>query len=307
MNLKLWRIVERFCRTRVLDPAAFEAFAQLVEDDEEEAIRRKARTWNDQELEQLSFLISGTLDTIDNPQTPDSVLQCQGLYITGSQASLLPLGSQEIPKEIRLGMAKSLSDVSPEHAQIIIGSRIVPVTWVHGFSWKHWRAALARDGAMFSLPCKKQPGQAQESQAWMLPVFVEKGYFAQELESDVPEVMVTRLGKELARALTRVFKKMHGALPADVSIHPILAAAHCCWSNAKVIAVYEWAKSAQTAAQAAGKPVLLEEGPRRGCVRVRDEQTRRVIGTLKADASFPVDGTGMVIKLLRDGESSLLF
>src|SRR5258708_3926344 len=113
MNLKLWRIVERFCRGQVFDLAAFGAFAQLVDESQEEAIRKKLRAWSDQELEQFSFLISGTLDTIDNPQNPNGVLQCQGLYITGSAASLLRLGSHEIPNEVRLALAKSLSDLLP--------------------------------------------------------------------------------------------------------------------------------------------------------------------------------------------------
>ncbi len=300
MNLKLWRIVERFCRGPVLDPVAFEAFAQLVEDDQEDAIRRKIRAWSDQELEQFSFLISGTLDTIDNPQKPAGVLQCQGLYITGSEAALLPLGSREIPKEVRLALAKPLSALSPNHEQMIIGSRIVPATWVHGFAWKHWRAALARDGAMFSRPCKKQPHQAPEAQAWILPVFVEKGPLTAGLEGDVSEVGVSAVGRELASALARVLMELHRPLPSDVSIHPILAAAHCCWSNAKVIAVYHWAKAIQASAQTTGKPVLLEEGPRRGSVRVKDARTKQVIAALRSDPSFPVDGTRMALKLLTD-------
>ena len=32
-------------------------------------------------LEQLSFLISATIDTIDNPDGSDTVFQCQGLYM----------------------------------------------------------------------------------------------------------------------------------------------------------------------------------------------------------------------------------
>lgn len=301
MNLQLWRIVERFCRGQVFDPAAFGAFAQLVEENQEDAMRKKIRAWSDQELEQFSFLISGTLDTIDNPQNPNGVLQCQGLYITGSEASLLRLGSHEIPKEVRLALAKSFSDLLPGQARIIIGSRIVPVTWVHGFAWNQWRAALARDSAMFSHPCKGQPKQAPESQGWMLPVFVEKGHLMADLEASVSEAGVSTLGRELTTALARVLEKIHGPLPSDVSIHPILAAAHCCWSNAKVIAVYQWAKAIQTSSQAARKPILLEEGPRRGSVRVRDARTKRVIAALRADASFPVDGTRMALKLLIDG------
>ncbi|HZR18469.1 MAG TPA: hypothetical protein VFE51_14345 [Verrucomicrobiae bacterium] len=304
MNLKLWRVVERFCRGQVYDPAAFVAFAQLVEENQEDAIRKKIRAWSDAELEQFSFLISGTLDTINNPQNPNGVLQCQGLYIIGSEASLLRLGSQEIPKEIRLAMAKSLGDLLPGQARIIIGSRIVPVTWVHGFAWAQWRAALARDGAMFGRPSKGQPKQSPESQAWMLPVFVEKGDLMAELEAGVSEAGVSTLGSELAGALAKVLKKMHGPLPSDVSIHPILAAAHCCWANAKMIAVYEWVKAIQTGAKAARRSVLLEEGPRRGSVRVKDARTKQVIATLKADPSFPVDGTSLALKVITDGGSS---
>ena len=300
MNLKLWRIVERFCRGQVFDLAAFGAFAQLVDENQEDAIRKKVRAWSDQELEQFSFLISGTLDTIDNPQNPNGVLQCQGLYITGSEASLLRLGSHEIPNEVRLAVAKSLSDLLPGQARIIIGSRIVPVTWVHGFAWNQWRAALARDGAMFSRPCKGQPKQAPESQAWMLPVFVEKGHLMADLEAGVSEAGVSTLGRELATALARVLKKMHGPLPSDVSIHPILAAAHCCWGNAKIIAVYQWAKAVQTGAKAARQSILLEEGECRGSVRARDARTKQVIAALEADPSFPVDGTSMALKLITD-------
>jgi hypothetical protein len=211
------------------------------------------------------------------------------------------LGSQEIPKEVRLAMAKSLSDLLPDQARIIIGSRIVPVTWVHGFAWNQWRAALARDSAMFSRPGKGQPKQAPESQAWMLPVFVEKGHLLADLEVGVAEAGVSTLGRELATALAGVFKKMHGPLPSDVSIHPILAAAHCCWCNAKMIAVYEWAKAIQTGAKAARQSILFEEGPRRGSVRARDAGTKQVIAALRAEASFPVDGTRMALKIIMDG------
>jgi hypothetical protein len=301
MNLKMWRIVERFCRGQEFDPEAFGAFARLVEEDQEEAIRKKVSAWSDQELEQLSFLISGTLDTIDNPSNPGGVLQCQGLYITGSHASLLRLGSQEIPKKARLKMIQSVSHSLPDQAEIIVGSHIVPVTWVHGFSWKQWRAALARDVAMFSRPSKAQPKQAPESQAWILPVFVEKGHLFVDVPADVSEAGVSTLGTELAAALTRVFEVMLGALPSDVSVHPIVAAAHACWGNAKAIAVYDWAKAIKAGAQAAGRAVLLEEKPHRGSVRASDAQTRRIIATLNADASFPVDGTEMTIKLIMGG------
>jgi hypothetical protein len=305
MNLKLWRIVERFCRGQEFDPEAFGAFGRLVEEDQEEAIRKKIKSWSDEELEQLSFLISGTLDTIDNPQNPNGVLQCQGLYVTGSQASLLRLGNKEIPKEVRSEMVESVSHSLPDQAEIIVGSHIVPVTWVHGFSWKQWRSALARDIAMFSRPSKAQPKQAPESQAWMLPVFVEKGHLFADVQADVGEAGVSTLGTELAAALARVFETMLGSMPPDVSIHPIVAAAHVCWANAKAIAVYEWARAIKAEAQAARRAVLLEERPHRGSVRARDAQTRRIIATLNADASFPVDGTRMTIKLIMGGGPSV--
>jgi hypothetical protein len=185
MDLKLWRVVERFCRGGDFDAAAFGAFGKLVEQDQEAAIRKKVSQWNEEELEQLSFLISGTLDTVGDPQGGERVLQCRGLYLTGSEASLVAVGSREISNQTRQGMAESVSECLPDQTRIIIGSRIVPVTWVHGFTWKQWRAGLARDVAMFSRPCKEQPRQAPESQAWILPVFVEKGDLLADLEADV--------------------------------------------------------------------------------------------------------------------------
>jgi hypothetical protein len=78
---------------QIFDAAAFDAFAQLVEEDQEGVVRNKVSRWRDAELEQLSFLISGTLDTVDHPaQGGNRVLQCRGLYITGSEASLSGLG-----------------------------------------------------------------------------------------------------------------------------------------------------------------------------------------------------------------------
>jgi hypothetical protein len=298
MDLKLWRVVERFCREKVLDPEAFGAFAQLVEEDHEETIRKRLRRWSQNDRAQFSFLMSGVLDTVDDPQHPKGVLQCQGLYLTGTEASLRALGAQEIPQAVRVTLAESLGGLLADQVRIIIGSRIVPVTWVHGFSWKQWRAALAREGSMFSRPCKAQPSQAPESQGWILPVFVEKADLMAELEADVLETGVSAVGKKLALALARVFRKMHGDVPPDVSIHPILAAAHCCWTNAKMIAVYEWARAIQKSAQSAGQTIILEEGPRRGSVRVKDGRTKRVLATLKAEASFPVDGTGMALESL---------
>jgi hypothetical protein len=303
MNLKQWRIVQRFCRGRVFDPAAFGAFAQLVEEDQESAVREKVRHWRDEELEQLSFLISGTLDTVDDPQKHNGVLQCQGLYLTGSESSLVALGKREIPKEVRSEMAKSLSQSLPEQTRIIIGSHIVPATWVHGFSWKQWRRALARDEAMFSRPCKAQPRQVPESQAWILPVFVEKRDLLAELETDVSVAGVSELSRALADLLAGFFSKTTDAWPSDVALHPILAAAHACWANAKMIAVYQWAKTIQSCAQAEGRAILIEERPHRGAVQVRDARTRRIIAAMKPDASFPVDGTRMAIQMIVNDDS----
>lgn len=299
MNLKLWRVVERFCRGGVVDLAAFGAFAQLVEEDQESAVRKKVSRWSDQELEQLSFLISGTLDTVPDPRNENGFLQCQGLYLTGSEAALIALGKREIPTEARLGLAQSLSGSLPGQIRLVIGSRIVPATWVHGFDWRQWRAALARDGAMFSQPCKTQPRQAPESQAWILPVFVEKAQLTAELAVDVSAAGVSRVAMELAGALAQYLSRVHGQLPSDVSIHPLLAAAHSCWAHAKMIAVHEWAGAVQVRAQADGRTIRLEERPR-GSVRARDSRTKEIVATLKADASFPVDGTGIAISLIMD-------
>ena len=114
MNLKPWPVVERFCRGGGFDSAAFGAFAQLVEDDQEGAVRKKISRWTTEELEQLSFLISGTLDTVAHPQNQNGVLQCQGLHITGSEASVVALGNREIPKEVRQRMAQSVSPTNWE-------------------------------------------------------------------------------------------------------------------------------------------------------------------------------------------------
>jgi hypothetical protein len=97
----------------------------------------------------------------------------------------------------------SLSVVLPDQNRIIVGSRIVPATWVHGFSWKQWRAGLERGDAMFSRPCKAQPRQAPQSQAWILPVFIEKGDFMAESEADVSMAGSAGVGVKLADALAR--------------------------------------------------------------------------------------------------------
>jgi hypothetical protein len=102
--------------------------------------------------------------------------------------------------------------------------------------------------------------------------------------------------------LARFLRSGKGRLPSDISIHPILAAAHCCWANAKTIAVYEWAKNVQARAQAAGRSTALEERPQRGSVQLRDVRTKEILAAFEADASFPVDGTSMAIQLLMDGE-----
>ncbi len=49
-----------------------------MEEGHEAAVRKKVSLWRDEELEQLAFLMSGTLDTVDHPLDPERVLQCQG-------------------------------------------------------------------------------------------------------------------------------------------------------------------------------------------------------------------------------------
>ena len=302
MNRKLWHVVERFCRGGILDESAFRAFGQLVESDQEAAIRRRVQSWSEAALEQLSLLMSGTLDTVGDPGSDHRVLQCRGLYLTGPEASLLPLGKREIPVPARKRITELVSQSGPHQTRIILGSRIVPVTWVHGFSWKQWRAGLARDDAMFTRPCKAQPRQAPESQAWILPVFIEKEHLLTDLGLEVSADGVSEIGRALAQGLTHYFQEVNDALPSDLTIHPILAAAHCCWANAKTIAVYEWAQGVQAREQAAGRSLVLEERPHRGAVQARDAETKRIVATLQADASFPVDGTGMAIQLLMNGD-----
>jgi hypothetical protein len=73
-----------------------------------------------------------------------------------------------------------------------------------------------------------------------------------------------------------------------------------------MIATFEWAKAVATCAQTAGRTVLFEERPHRGSIRARDALTREILASLEADASFPIDGTGMAIQLLTDGLSGAL-
>ena len=285
MPAEAWRLVERFCRRPAFDPAAIEAFARLVEDDQEEAIRRRVKSWGSKARERLSFLISATLDTVDHPADASTVLQCQGLYVTGSLKSLLPLGSKDLPKAVRVAMAKSAQGALPQGAGLIVGSRILPATWVHGFPWKQWRAALAREGPMFEQPCKVQPRQAPRSQAWMLPVFLEKG--PPEPGQAEPESAngVTELGRQLASGLARALVNVAGVLPTGVTLHPLLAAAHSCWGHARMIALCAWAKSVENQARSTGRLVHVEEGPRRGSLRVLNARTRQ--GQAVASVSLP--------------------
>ena len=126
--------------------------------------------------------------------------------------------------------------------------------------------------------------------------------FRAYLEADLSGAGASGLGVKLGKVLARFVKSTQRRLPSDLSIHPILAAAHCCWANAKTIAVHEWAKRVQSREQAAGRTIVLEERPHRGSVQVRDTETKEILATFEADASFPVDGTGMAIQLLMDGE-----
>ena len=272
MEARLWHPVERFCRHHEFNPTVFNAFAELVDQDHEETIRQKIKNWSSDALERLSFLISATMDTIDNPDGSDTVFQCQGLYITGPQKSLLALACKEIPKALRDAITIVLSRTSGtmrEKEEIIVGSRIIPATWVHGFSWKQWRAGLARDAAMFQRPCKNQPRQAEEAQAWILPVFVQKEIFSSILMQEMPEPDgVSPMGQLLQVEIKSVFEQMYGLLPADVWIHPVLGAAHCCWPQAKMIAVCEWLKGIKAKAHTLGQSVLIEEAPVRGSLQV---------------------------------------
>jgi hypothetical protein len=298
MEARLWRPVERFCRHHEFNPNVFSAFADLVEQDREETIRQKIKNWSSDALEQLSFLVSATIDTIDNPDGSDTVFQCQGLYLTGPQKSLLSLASKEIPKKLRDAMAIVSGRKIWEQQDIIVGSHIIPATWVHGFTWKQWRAGLARDAAMFQRPCKNQPKQAQEAQAWILPVFVQKESFSGLPVEEVPEqTAVSPMGQFLSVEIKSVFAQMYGVLPQDVWIHPILAAAHCCWSQAKMIAVYEWLKGIKARALTLGQSILIKEAPVRGSVQVREAHTGKLIAELLADPSFPVDGTSLAVDL----------
>jgi hypothetical protein len=298
MESRLWRPVERFCRHHEFNPTVFNAFVELVEQDEEEAIRQRIKNWSSDALEQFSFLISATIDTIDNPDGSDTVFQCQGLYITGPQESLAALGRKEIPKKLRDAIAIVSGKTIREQNEIIVGSHIIPATWVHGFTWKQWRAGLARDAAMFQRPCKNQPKQAQEAQAWILPVFVQKEIFSGLTLEEMPEQNgVSPMGQLLRVEIKNVFEQMYGVLPHDVWIHPVLAAAHCCWAQAKMIAVCEWLKGIKTKAHTLGQSVLVEEAPVRGSVQVRQAHTGNLIAALIADPSFPVDGTSLAIEL----------
>ena len=298
MDSKLWSVVERFCRHNDANPIAFDAFAELVEQDAEDDIRSKINGWNENELEQVSFLISATLDTIYDPDNSERILQCQGLYITGPQKSLLPLASREIPNESRNEIRAVLAEKLPEQGDIIIGSRIIPATWVHGFSWTQWRAGLARDAAMFERPCKKQPKQAEDAQAWILPVFVTKSLFPQVSADAIEQSTgVSPLGQLLCAGIKRLLVQLHGGIPQDVRVHPVLAAAHCCWAHAKTIAICDWLHGVKAQAVTNLQSIVIEEAPTRGSVRVRESRTGRLVAELIGDASFPVDGTRMAIEL----------
>lgn len=304
MNGKLWRTVQRFCHGSDFDPEAFEAFAQIVEEEGENDVRQGVTGWNDAKLERLSLLMSGTLDTVDHPRKAGGVLQCQGLYVTGAEGSLRLLGGREIPPEVRSEMAELLDESLQDQTQLIVGSHVVPVTWVHSFTWKQWRAALSRHGAMFSPPGRVQPKQATEAQGWILPIFFDKDDIQTDLEADVAAAGISGLGLRLAESLARYFRRVPGGLPDDVSIHPVMAAAHSCWMHAKMIATHDWARRIQTRAQASGLQLRFEEAPQRGSVQVKNMSSGELVAALEADASFPVDGTGMVLQLITQGPVS---
>jgi hypothetical protein len=298
MDSKLWSVVQRFCRHNGVNPLAFDAFAELVEQNAEDDIRSKIKGWSENALEQVSFLVSATLDTIYDPDNSERIFQCQGLFITGPQKSLLPLASREIPNKSRNEMRAVLAEKLPEQGDIIIGSHIIPATWVHGFTWKQWRAGLARDAAMFQRPCKKQPKQAEDAQAWILPVFVTKSLFPPVPADPMEEPTgVSSLGRLLCAGIKRVLVQMHGGIPQDVRVHPVLAAAHCCWAHAKTIAMCDWLNAVKAQAVTHRQSILIEEAPTRGSVRVKDSRTGHLVAELVGDASFPVDGTRLAIAL----------
>jgi hypothetical protein len=95
-------------------------------------------------------------------------------------------------------------------------------------------------------------------------------------------------------------------LPTDVTFHPLLAAAHSCWGHAKMIALSAWAKAVENQARSTGQLVHVEEGPRRGSLQVLNARTRQVVAALNADPSFPVDGTKLVLKFLKGGDTASL-
>jgi hypothetical protein len=292
----LWRIVRGFCCDHSGNPRAIDAFGRLLDDDQEEVIRRRVRKWNDEALETLCFLITSTVDTIDNPDGSYSWIQCQGLYLTGTGASLRGLGKQEIPQDLRVWavarLPKKVKDL------VIPGSHIVPVTWVHGFSWKQWREGLAQEAAMYQKASPVLPVQAEEAQAWMWPLFVRKEIANIDWAAIESESPVTQLGKSLSKSLRKVLQQLHGKLPEDVCIHPITAPAHSCWTHGKVIAFYDWLSAGMAAAASHHKKVYPVEAPSKGSVQFRLAGTDQVLVELRADPSFPVDGTGLVISTL---------
>src|SRR5208282_3690447 len=115
---------------------------------------------------------------------------------------------------------------------------------------------------------KVQPRQAPQSQAWMLPVFLEKGPPEPDQAEPESATGVTELGRQLASSLARALENVAGVLPTDVTFHPLLAAAHSCWGHAKMIALSAWAKAVENQARSTGQLVHVEEGPRRGSLQV---------------------------------------
>ena len=296
LNSERWRIIERFCLKEEYNPLAFEAFAELVDRNQEEEIRQRVEKWSSDALEQLSLLICGGLDAIPNSDGSGTFFQCAGLYLTGTQNSLISISGKEIPRLERHNMAAEVKKMNPEAGEIVIGSHIIPTTWVHGFSWKQWRAALARDAAMFERPSRSQPHQAAEAQAWMLPIFHRRELFVHPTTEYDRQDGTSSFGRLLMNQTASVFQKIHGSMPPDIRIHPIVAAAHESWCHAKMIAFTDWLAATITRLKATGQSIRIVEQPR-GSVQIQNARTSEVIAELNAAPSFPVDGTQIAIRI----------
>ncbi len=78
----------------------------------------------------------------------------------------------------------------------------------------------------------------------------------------------------------------------------VTAPAHSCWTHGKMIAFYHWLSAGMAAAASHHKKVYPVEAPLKGSLQFRLVKTDEVLVELRADPSFPVDGTGLVISTL---------